>query len=42
MAAEVGQKAPDFTLPTDSCDHEVSLESARQEGPVVLLFYHGD
>ncbi len=28
MAAEVGQKAPDFTLPTDSWDREVSLESA--------------
>ncbi|MDP8952158.1 MAG: peroxiredoxin [Actinomycetota bacterium] len=42
MTAEVGQKAPDFTLPSDSWDHEVSLESARQEGPVVLFFYPGD
>ena len=42
MAAEVGQKAPDFTLPSDSWENKVSLESARQEGPVVLLFYPGD
>ena len=42
MAAEVGQKAPDFTLPGDSRENKVSLESVRQEGPVVLLFYPGD
>jgi peroxiredoxin len=42
VAAEVGQKAPNFTLPADSWDNEVSLESARQEGPVVLFFYPGD
>ena len=42
MAAEVGQKAPDFTLPGDSWENEVSLESARREGPVVLFFYPGD
>jgi peroxiredoxin len=42
MAAEVGQKAPDFTLPADSWDNKMSLESARQEGPVVLFFYPGD
>ncbi|MDQ3911674.1 MAG: peroxiredoxin [Actinomycetota bacterium] len=42
MAVEVGQKAPDFTLPADSWDNKVSLESVRQEGPVVLFFYPGD
>lgn len=42
MAVEVGEKAPDFTLPADSWDNEVSLESVRREGPVVLFFYPGD
>ena len=42
MTAEVGEKAPDFTLPSDSWDNEVSLEGTRREGPVVLFFYPGD
>lgn len=42
MAVEVGEKAPDFTLPADSWDNEVSLEGVRKEGPVVLFFYPGD
>ena len=42
MAAEVGEKAPEFLLPTDSWDKKVSLEGARREGPVVLFFYPGD
>ncbi len=42
MAAEVEEKAPDFTLPSDSWEDKVSLESARREGPVVLFFYPGD
>ncbi len=42
MAAEVGDKAPEFSLPTDAWDNEVSLSDARQEGPVVLFFYPGD
>ena len=42
MAAEVGEKAPGFELPTDDWDHRVSLEEARREGPVVLFFYPGD
>jgi peroxiredoxin len=42
LAAEVGQKAPDFTLPSDSWENKVSLESMRREGPVVLFFYPGD
>jgi peroxiredoxin len=42
VAVEVGEKAPDFTLPADSWENKVSLESARQEGPVVLFFYPGD
>lgn len=42
MSAEVGEKAPDFTLPSDSWENKVSLEEARREGPVVLFFYPGD
>ncbi len=42
MAAEVGDKAPEFELPSDSWEEKVSLESARREGPVVLFFYSGD
>ena len=42
MAAEVGDKAPEFSLPTDAWDNEVSLSDARREGPVVLFFYPGD
>jgi len=42
MAAEVGDKAPEFSLPTNAWDNEVSLENARREGPVVLFFYPGD
>ncbi len=42
MAPEVGEKAPDFTLPSDSWDNKVSLESVRREGPAVLFFYPGD
>ncbi len=42
MSAEVGEKAPDFTLPSDSWENRVSLEDVRKEGPVVLFFYPGD
>ena len=42
MAAEVGEKAPGFELPTDDWDSKVSLEEARSGGPVVLFFYPGD
>jgi peroxiredoxin len=42
VTAEVGEKAPDFTLPSDSWENKVSLEEARREGPVVLFFYPGD
>lgn len=42
MAADVGEKAPEFTLPSDSWEERVSLEEARREGPVVLFFYPGD
>ena len=37
MAADVGQAAPDFTLPSDSWDNKVSLEETRREEPVVLF-----
>jgi peroxiredoxin len=39
VAAEVGEKAPDFTMPSDSWENKVSLEETRREGPVVLFFY---
>jgi len=42
MATDVGEKAPEFTLPSDSWEERVSLEEARREGPVVLFFYPGD
>jgi peroxiredoxin len=42
VTAEVGKKAPDFTLPSDSWDNKISLENVRREGPVVLFFYPGD
>ena len=42
MAAEVGKKSPDFTLPSDSWDNRISLKSVRREGPVVLFYYPGD
>jgi peroxiredoxin len=42
VAAEVGEKAPDFTLPSDDWENQVSLEEARRDGPVVLFFYPGD
>lgn len=42
MAAEVGEKAADFTLPSDSWDNKVALESVRREGTVVLFVYPGD
>lgn len=42
MSVEVGANAPGFTLPSDSWENEVSLESQTREGPVVLFFYPGD
>lgn len=42
MPPEVGDKAPDFTLPTDSWDTTVSLVDFTKDGPVVLFFYPGD
>ena len=42
MAAEIGEKAPGFELPSDDWDNKVSLDEARREGPVVLFFYPGD
>jgi peroxiredoxin len=37
---KVGEKAPDFTL-TNAFGKQVSLTSALQKGPVVLVFYRG-
>jgi peroxiredoxin len=42
VAADVRQKAPDFTLPSDSWDNKVSLKETRREELVVLFFYPGD
>lgn len=42
MSAEVGDKAPEFTLPTSSWDREASLGDYTKDGPVVLFFYPGD
>ena len=38
---QVGQKAPDFTLP-NATGGEVSLSSLLKKGPVVLSFYRGE
>ena len=42
MLAEVGDKAPDFRIPSDDWGNEVALEDFTREGPVVLFFYPGD
>jgi peroxiredoxin len=42
VSAEVGEKAPEFTLPGDDWENNMSLDEARREGPVVLFFYPGD
>src|SRR6185369_5988898 len=38
---QVGDKAPDFTLP-NATGNEVSLSSLLRRGPVVLSFYRGE
>jgi peroxiredoxin len=42
VATDIGEKTPDFTLPSDSWENKASLVETRQEGPVVLFFYPGD
>ena len=42
MVAEVGDRAPGFTLPTDDWDNRVSLDDYTNKGPVALFFYPGD
>lgn len=42
MTVEVGDKAPDFRLPADDWQNEVSLGELNTDGPVVLFFYPGD
>ncbi|MGH3147862.1 MAG: redoxin domain-containing protein [Rubrobacter sp.] len=42
VAAEVGEKAPGFTLPADDWENTVSLEEYTKRGPVALFFYPGD
>ncbi len=40
MTIAVGEKAPDFTLPSNK--GSVSLAKAVKKGPVLLVFYPGD
>ncbi len=40
-AVNVGQKAPDFSLP-DQVGDTVSLDSVLQRGPAVVVFYRGE
>jgi peroxiredoxin len=42
MSAEVGEKAPNFALPSDDWENKVSLEEYTKDGPVALFFYPGD
>lgn len=42
MSAEVGERAPGFTLPTGDWEEKVSLDDLVADGPVVLIFYPGD
>jgi peroxiredoxin len=42
VTTDIGEKTPDFTLPSDSWENKVSVEETRQEGLVVLFFYPGD
>ncbi len=42
MSLEVGDRAPDFALPSKSWDESVALKDFTREGPVVLFFYPGD
>ncbi|SMB95857.1 alkyl hydroperoxide reductase/thiol specific antioxidant/Mal allergen [Hymenobacter roseosalivarius DSM 11622] len=38
---QVGQTAPDFTLP-DAAGNPVALSGLRRQGPVILVFYRGN
>jgi len=40
MSADVGEKAPDFTL--ESTQGKVTLSKLLAKGPVLLVFYPGD
>ena len=42
MGVEVGDQAPDFTLPSDNWDNKISLQDQIRQGPVALFFYPGD
>jgi peroxiredoxin len=42
LSAEVGERAPAFTLPTSDWNEKVSLDDLISDGPVVLIFYPGD
>jgi len=42
VSAEVEEKAPGFTLPTDRRENRASLDDCTKKGPVTLFFYPGD
>jgi len=42
MPVEVGEKAPDFRLPSDDWKNTISLGDCTKDGPVALFFYPGD
>jgi peroxiredoxin len=42
MTLEVGDRAPDFRLPADDWQNEISLAELKADGPLVLFFYPGD
>ena len=42
MAAEVGDKPPKLSLPTDAWDSEVLLSDATRERPGILFFHFTD
>ena len=41
MAIDVGQSAPDFTLPSANTEGTVSLSDYRGMSPVLLVLFRG-
>jgi peroxiredoxin len=42
MTLDVGERAPDFSLPADDWQNEISLADLKADGSLVLFFYPGD
>ena len=40
-ALDVGDRAPDFTLPRAGSDETIRLRDVLRDGPAVLAFYRG-